>query len=67
MGWGGGYPQPGVGNVAVALAVSLALGLNLALTGGADVAVFAICPLLLLLNQVRQRAGRRHAPVLLHS
>lgn len=47
----GGAWMPAVGNVAVALAVVLALALNLALTGGADAAVFAICPLLLLLNQ----------------
>jgi len=47
----GGAWMPAVGNVAVALAVLLALALNLALTGGADAAVFAICPLLLLLNQ----------------
>jgi len=42
---------PAVGNIAVILCFALSLVLNVGITGGADVSIFAIAPLLLLLNQ----------------
>lgn len=48
LGW-----VPTACNLATALAFGLSLSLNASLTGGSDLAIFALAPLLLLLTQVQ--------------
>jgi len=60
--------MPAVGNTAVAAAFAIALVLNASLTGGSDLSIFTIAPLLLLLSQdalllTELSDKRRYAPL----